>query len=59
MFIALTLANSVFQVRGGDAPREGGGDQRPDRDGDLGVLNNLAPSDLFAMPALGSPHRAE
>jgi hypothetical protein len=54
MFIALTLANSVFQVRGGDAPREGGGDQRPDRDGGLGFLNNLAPSDLFAMPALGS-----
>ena len=30
-----------------------------DRDDDLGFLNNLAPSDLFAMPAPGSPHRVE
>ena len=47
MIINLTLAKSVFQVRGVDASWEGGGDQRPDRDGDLGFLDTLAPSDLL------------
>ena len=57
MIINLTLAKSVFQVRGVDVP--GKVVTSVDRDDDLGFLNNLAPSDLFAMPALGSPQRAE
>jgi hypothetical protein len=58
MIINLALAKSVFQVRGVDVPGKVVVTS-VDRDDDLGFLNNLAPSDLFAMPAPGSPHRVE
>ena len=59
MIINLTLAKSVFQVRGVDAPGKVVVTSVRTGTATWGVLNNLAPSDLFAMPAPGSPHKAE